>query len=87
MTLQNETHDFKIRVDPNGLDCTVLSLSIPAASPLHDNEENMSELSACILYDYEDNISEFEAILHVAAAVALWIEADAITNKMREATR
>ena len=77
MTMQNETHDFNIIVDRNGPGCTVLSLSIPAASPLHDNEENMSELAASLLHDDEDNISEFEAILHVAADVALWIEADA----------
>ena len=77
MTMQNETHDFNIIVDRNGPGCTVLSLSIPAASPLHDNEENMSELSASLLYDDEENMSEFEAILHVAAAVSLWIEADA----------
>ena len=77
MTMQNETHDFKIIVDRNGPDCTVLSLSIPAASPLHDNEENMSELAVILLYDGEDNISEFEATLHAAAAVALWIVADA----------
>ena len=77
MTLQNETHDFNIIVDRNGPDCTVLSLSIPAASPLHDNEENMSEIAASLLHDNEDNMSEFEATLHVAAAVSLWIEADA----------
>ena len=77
MTMQNETHDFNIIVDRNGPDCTVLSLSIPAASPLHDNEENMSELAVILLYDGEDNISEFEATLHAAAAVASWIVADA----------
>ena len=77
MTMQNETHDFNIIVDRNGPDCTVLSLSIPAESPLHDNEENMSELAASLLHDNEDNMSEFEATLHVAAAISLWIVADA----------